>query len=464
MSTKRERDNTTPVRVASLRIRNILGIEQVEVRPGSVTLVEGRNGEGKTSILEAFKAVLSGGQDATLLRNGAASGEIVLVLDDGTQIEKTVTAERSDLKVRHAEFGKLPQPRTYINRLLDSFSLNPVDFLLAKKDKQLELLLEAIPLHVRPADLAGITDLCSMDLDFDKHALQVLAAVGKDLYDQRTGYNRSAKERRTAAAEMKKALPAEATAGNAQEALRDAKAEQATFLNHINSESERINRSADETRAEERRAFETRRDALIKERDVEIEAIRTHYQGLLDAAGQKLNTQLDSVAKAQQHEHEKLAKERQVRTDELAKKVAAAEAAMQTFIHAAAAREHVTKLEEGAATNERKSRDLTEAIDELETIKAALVEKLPIRGLEIRGTDIYIDGVAFERVNEARRVRMAIELAMLRAGSLPLLCCDGIERLDSASLEALENVAKENGVQLVMARVTDSDLAVKVIA
>ena len=47
------------MKVAKINIKSILGIDEMEIKPGKITLVEGRNGAGKTSILEAIKAALN---------------------------------------------------------------------------------------------------------------------------------------------------------------------------------------------------------------------------------------------------------------------------------------------------------------------------------------------------------------------------------------------------------------------
>src|SRR5688572_4313641 len=94
------------LRVAALRIRNILGISTAEIKPGRVTLIEGANGKGKTSILEAFRSVLSGGHDATLLRKGQTDGEIVMVLDDGQEIRRDISESKSSVTVTHPQAGE----------------------------------------------------------------------------------------------------------------------------------------------------------------------------------------------------------------------------------------------------------------------------------------------------------------------------------------------------------------------
>jgi len=79
------------MRLAHVRIHNILGIDELEFDAGAFTVIEGRNGGGKTSVLEALKSVVRGGEDVTLLRKGAAEGEVVWLFDDGTQARKRVT-------------------------------------------------------------------------------------------------------------------------------------------------------------------------------------------------------------------------------------------------------------------------------------------------------------------------------------------------------------------------------------
>jgi hypothetical protein len=431
--------NDRPVRVAALRVSNILGITTAEIRPGLVTLIEGANGLGKTSILESFRAVLSGGHDCTLLRNGSDKGEICLLLDDGTEIRKTVTAEKSSTKVISPEFGQVSKPATFLDRLRDAFALNPVDFLLCKKDARLQLLLAAIPLKLNPRDLAGITGLCSTKPNFDQHAMITLSAIAKDLYDQRTGVNRVAKEKRTTANEMAKALPPEAAGeGSPMEALQSARQGHQQFRLLYDSHAKAIDGDAAK-----------KKDELRAEASTRIEEIRA-----------KLQKDIEDVDGAAKVSHEMLAEERSQKEPTYLKAIADLEASAATHARTETTRKHLGELNQSADKFEETSKQLTEALGELDQIRAALLDELPIKGLTVDNGDIYIDGVPFDRLNESRRVRLAIDVAMLRAGSLPLLCCDGLESLDSASLIALENAAAEMNIQLVLARVTDGPLSV----
>ena len=58
------------LRIAHLKISNILGIDELEFSPAGFNDIRGKNGTGKTSVLEAIKAATGKGHDATLLRKG----------------------------------------------------------------------------------------------------------------------------------------------------------------------------------------------------------------------------------------------------------------------------------------------------------------------------------------------------------------------------------------------------------
>ncbi|MGL4458723.1 MAG: AAA family ATPase, partial [Plesiomonas shigelloides] len=144
------------MRIAHVKISNILGIAELEFTPEGFNEISGPNGTGKTSVLEAIKAVLTTGHDATLLRNGADKGEAILVLDDGTEISKTVTADRSSNSIRR-EGKKVPRPAEAIKALTDLYSANPIEFLRARKQDRVKVLLETMPLEADVEKLEEIT-------------------------------------------------------------------------------------------------------------------------------------------------------------------------------------------------------------------------------------------------------------------------------------------------------------------
>lgn len=451
-----------PVRVSGLRISNILGIEEMEIRPGAVTVVEGQNGKGKTSTLEAIKAVLSGGHDATLLRHGAESGEIVMVLSDGVEITKTVTAEKTDVKVQHPNFGKMPRTRTYIERLLDSFALSPVEFLLAKPDKRVDLLLGAIPMKVDEAEIADALELCTdVEIDTGRHALQVLAAIEKTLFDQRTGLNRAAKEKRSTATEMKRAIPI-GTSEDCDQALAAARAAYTRQQADYHGAREAAVGDIDRDKSQAMAAATTAIERAEAEWRTEVAELNARFKARIDDL--KESRAKDDAAYDQERSKklETIDGIHAGRGELLQKAVADAEAAMKGAAGADQARKVVFDMEARAGRLEEDSQVRTDLIEDLARVKTKLLADMPIPGLEVRDGDIYLGGVPFDRVNESERVRLAFRVAAIRTGNLPLICIDGAERLDSNSLAAMEEVAADMGLQLVLARVTDGPLAIRV--
>ncbi len=263
------------MQISKITIRSILGIDELEFSPAGFTSIEGPNGTGKTSVIEAIKAAVTPGHDATLLRNGAEKGEIVFVLDDGMTITKTVGADKSTTDVRDAEGKKVGRPAETIRALLDMMSVNPVEFLTAPKKERVKVLLESMPL---PLDAAKLTKLSGIKVgaDPDTHALHVIELVSKQVFEARTVTNRVVKEKDATISQLRQAMP-EAAAG--------------------------VEGSEDEIVAQVEAATATRDKTLGKIRD-KIDGIKAAAQDNIDAKRTKLQMDIDALKAAAQAEVE----------------------------------------------------------------------------------------------------------------------------------------------------------------
>lgn len=450
------------MKVREIEITNILGIDSLTIRPGALTVIEGRNASGKTSVLEALKAVLSGGHDPSLIRNGADESEVLITLADGIELWKRITPERSTLTVRHPQFGKISKSQAWLDKIVDSISLDPVAFLTAAPRDRVNILLEAIPMQVSAEQLGFLPAAVLDGKNLDGHALEVLGAIGKELYDQRTGVNRAAREKRATAAQISGTLPPAAPiaeGGWAQkvEELRGT-------LSELQSGTRK---RVEALREEARAAADAAKDACSKyvtEVNAELERRIAELRAEADRRKADVVAKRDAkITAANEHRDVLLAQEQaayEPHLKELNEQLGQARAMLEQETRAAQTRQFVERLQTDATDLERQSEQLTEAMRQLDSVKASLLEKLPIADLEISGGDILVDGIQFDRVNESRRVRLAIEIARLRAGELSLIVVDNIERLDSASFEIFKAAALESGLQFIAAKVTDSQLQV----
>lgn len=449
------------VRLHEIQIRNVMGITELEIRPGQVTIIEGKNGSGKTSILGAIRAAIGGGHDATLLRNGSSSGEVVLLLEDGKRIEKRIGRERSSSTVTDPERGKIAKPQTFMDDLIDKFSLNPIDFLSSKAAQRVELLLESLPMKLSEMDVIDALELCASKHDLSGHALQVIQAIAKDLYDQRTGVNRTLKDKISTIAEMKKALPEEVT--TEVDYAGEVEAAQTAYLDFQKDVLERRAAISANCTALQRRnesASNAEIKSLEQERDRRIAEIREDFELRISGAGTVCKAVLQNAQEAKDGALAELQAAVDGKEQPLKDRIADARAKSETNSRSASTRKHLETLKTGAKVLESDSENLTAALAQLDELKSALLERLPIKGMELRDSDIYLDGVPFDRVNEARKVQVAIEVAQLRSGRLPLIVVDGLERLDSATFAAFIAEVKTRNIQLIATRVTEGKLQV----
>lgn len=433
------------MKISHIRISNILGLDELEFSPEGFTQISGPNGTGKTSILEAIKSVLATGHDATLLRKGADKGEVVLVLDDGMELSKSVTATGSTTSVRR-DGKKLTRPAEAIKALTDSMSVNPVEFLLAPKKDRVKALLEAMPLE---ADTKHLSDLAGFPIKATPgvHALHVISQTYQQVYDERTGTNRAVKEKTATINQLEAAIPPAPAGVEGSEEELDAAI-----------------RTACDSRDTMHGKIAKKLDGLRVDTQTQIDAIRAKLQTDIDALKAAASTQVDAIKASLAEQEGKAAAARHAASEKctaattpLSQQLAiirndreASGRRQQTLDTIANMRTELETLTADAQTQ-------TQALEAIENYKSELLASLPIPGLEVRDGEIFRDDVPFDRLNTAQQVDIAVELAKLRAADLGIVCVDRIECLDSASLEAFKEAALASGLQFFITRVGDAD-------
>lgn len=436
-------------RVKKLSIRNILGIEELDILPGRVTIIEGSNAAGKTSVVEAVKAVVTGGHDATLLRRGTEEGEVVLLFDDGVELRKKVGPNGSQLSGRHPTMGRISAAQTYLNGLTDRLSVNPVEF-LTSSDRAVKLI-EAMPLTIQQDLLAGAvegTGIPVPDLR-GRHALEALEVVRKLVYEERTGENRVAKEQRTTSEQLARSLP---------ESFQSS-----TVLENQLHDAEGAHKDADRELQRKLAAVDADRARALGEmrerRDAEILRLHEEIRRVEREAEQQMGVTRADFESAK----EALVIERRPQVNQLGNRVTE----IREQLKGSARYENTLSMLEAASAKARKheeaSERLTVALARLEHLRAHLLKQLPIPGVEIIDGEIHRNGIPFPRLNHAQQVKLAVEVARLRAGDVPLVCVDGLECLDQLTFDVFVEELAESGLQAVVTRVSEGPLQVRTV-
>lgn len=440
------------MKIQHLKIENILGIQNLELTPGgTLTEISGDNGLGKTSILEAVKAATQTGHDATLLRKGADKGEIVLVMDNGIELHKRVTATKSSLDLVK-DGKKIPKATDTIKGLTDLLSVNPVDFLTAPKKKRVEVLLEAMPIEADPTRLEQITGI-PVTAQPGVHGLALIEMLHQQVYDDRTGTNRAVKEKESTINQLELAMP-EAPGGmeGDEDDLR-AKIDQAQAA-----------------RDAETRRIDTKLSGIRNDSAARVQALKDEAQAKIDAIRNELAESVERERSTLADIESKAAKQRQKAVDafnEAAQPLSTAIAAIAANRDAAAKRkvtlETIANMEAEAHDLREDAKKQTDALTALEAYKSELLNSLPIPGLEVRDGEVLRNGISFDRLNTAQQVDIAIEIAKLRAGDLAICCVDRFEALSPTTLEAFIERAKQSNLQLFVTRVDAGDMTIRTV-
>lgn len=437
------------MQIQKITINNILGIQSLEFDAGQFNSIEGRNGQGKTSVLESIKAVLKTGHDATLLRHGEEKGEIVLVLDDGQSIAKKVGADSSTTEIRDANGKKVARPAEALKAITDMLSVNPIDFLNAPKKDRVRVLLEAMPLEV---DAEKLSDIAGVEVTAEPgvHALQVISATHKIVYDERTGTNRAVSEKKSTINQLRNALP---------ELPDNVDGDEDTLVAKIN----------DATTARDTKLAKIRdkMDGIKVTAQKSIDDLRTTLQANIDklkADAQALVDEIQANVADNQAKATAATDNTKSTWQQTVEPLLAAQAIIRNNREAVGKRkqtmETIEKMEQDLELLEEVAASQTKALTDIEQYKSDLLDNLPIPGLEVVDGEILRNGIHFDRLNTAQQVEIAVKIAKLRAGELGIVCVDGLELLDSAKFEAFRESAIDSGLQLFVTRVGNNELTI----
>lgn len=417
------------MQVSRIKIMNFMGIESLEFKAGQFVAFTGRNGSGKTSGLEAIKTAIGSGHDASVVRNGKEEAVVELGIDDGSMIRARVTESGTTREIRDQSGKKVSAPASVLKTLVDSLSVNPIEFLFAKPERRAQIILEAMPLQVDLDRMEAITGTIPKATG---HALDVIRAERKRIYDERTETNGAAKGKRSTIVQLQAAISSEHE-GVSQQSEEELRAQLEAVQEAKFAEIQRINSKLaqiSEVIIGEIAALE----AQIAEKKAKLSEQSAKANGAREMAEAK--AQADSA--------------------EIRAELKVIESSREAAIRERQTRETIKAMDLEASRLESISVTQTLILGQLDEYISELTSSLPIHGVEIIEGVVKVDGVPFDRVNTARKIEIAVEIAKLRPGKLGLICVDGIEALDEDAFEQFKERAISSGIQMVVTRVSSN--------
>lgn len=417
------------MKIINLKSENFKRIVAIDITPtGNMVEIAGRNGQGKSSILDAIWCALAGLSNAPKqpIRAGQLESNIVLTLGtdkpeiivtrnfkpkaDGSEITSKITVESVD-------GARFPSPQAVLDKLLGALTFDPLQFERMDAREQYNTLRAFVP-----------------GIDFD-----AIDDANRGDYDRRSAANRKAKEARAAAAAIKvdPNLPAEAVSADALIAKLDEAGKHNADIEMRKANREKLRDQA----ARMAEQAKTMIDNAVRLR-AEADALCVSA-GKIDDERSALVAKLDAAPLLPEP----------IDTAAIRAEIAGCNAVTEG-IRQRNERERLLKVAEAA---EQEAQEYTLNMDkrEVEKREAIAAAKLPVAGIEFGNNALLYKGVPFEQASDAERLTVSIGIAMAMNPKLRVIRVRDGSLLDDSSMAVLARMADEHDYQ-VWIEVVDS--------
>ncbi len=395
------------MKIIKLTAENIKKLVAVEITPkGNVIKITGKNGAGKTSVLDAIRFALGGNSEiqSQPIRKGEKKAKAELDLGDYI-VRRTFTENGSSLIIENKEGARYGSPQAMLDAILGKLSFDPLGFMRLDPAKQFETL-------------KSLTGVDTSDIE----------AKRKTAYEERTAVNRELKsvESRYNAISVPLDVPE-------KETLSTEIADKITKANEvINNHEKAVEKN--------KRLTEdiTRGQAKIDQLKEEIKKCKEAVKKL--EIERELNLLLTKV-------------------DLPDVKVLQVELAnVDSRNKAFRLKQDKDKLKTELDEQKKKSEKLTTDIETLDQEKLNRVSsaKFPIEGLAFGEGFITYGGLPLDQASDAEKLRVSMAMAMAMNPKLRVLRITDGSLLDSTSMKIIEDMAKNNDYQVWVEVVDES--------
>lgn len=398
------------VKINSLEFENVKRIRAVSLEPAQsgLTVIGGKNGQGKTSVLDSLAWALGG--EAYKPSEATRKGSVIppslkVKLSNGLIVERK--GKNSALKVTDPSGSKGGQQ--ILNQFIEQLAINLPKFLNQTSKEKANTLLKII----------GVGD-----------KLYELENKEKSIYDQRTAIGRIADQKKKFASEMTtyEGIPLEPL--SAAELINQ---QQAILAK--NGENQRKRDNCYVLQAERNRLAE--KVNTLKE---ELEK----YQKLLIKADKDMTIAFKSAEELQDEN-----------TEELQKNIADIDA-INIKIRANLDKE---KAELDAEDYMKQYNLMSEQIEQLREEKMNLLKSanLPLPGLSVEDGELTYNGFKWDAMSGADQLKVSTAIVRKLNPECGFVLLDKLEQMDIDTLNEFGKWLESEGLQAIATRVSTGD-------
>jgi hypothetical protein len=387
------------VKIVRLEAENLKRLRAVEIEPdGNVVVISGRNGQGKTSVLDAIWFALGGGpamrDTARPIRDGAEHASVALDLGD-IRVTRTWSGEKTSLKVESADGARYNSPQQMLDGLVGRLSFDPLAFAQQDEKSQLATLLSLVELPFDPKLLDG---------------------QRRALYEDRTVIGREVKT-------------LEGHLAGLPEADGDVPAEEVNAADLI----------GDLRRAQDALRHREQTEKSYHESVARVQRLRAEFA----AAKAEMDDLAEQVASLPTAPDPTSIEADLQAVDETNRKVRAANERLRVAeLLEAKQGEYDTHTEKIALLDQEKA-------------DAVAAAKMPIDELGFTDDGVTYRGVPFKQASAAEQLRVSVAMALALNPTLRVIRITDGSLLDSANMALIEEMARDRDAQVWIERVSE---------
>ena len=398
------------MKINRLEIENVKRIHAVMIEPSKdgLTIIGGKNRQGKSSVLDAIAWALGGNKYKPSQAANADSTippRLKVIMDNGLVVERK--GKNSDLKVTDPEGQKGGQ------QLLDSFveelAINLPKFMEATGKEKANTLLQIIGVGPQLAELEQ---------------------KEKSLYQERLYVGRTADQKEKFAAE--------------QPYYPDAPEEPVSASELIREQQEILARNG------QRQQWAREYDKILADLEKNENAIDAYERALRDL--KKERETLESKRKAAEKTPAELKMES---TEELERSIDN----IELINRKVRANLDKAKAEEDAKQYRDQYTELTNAIEDVRKQKTSLLDSadLPLPGLSVKDGELIYNGQQWDNMSSAEQMIVSTSIVRKLNPKCGFVLLDKLEAMDLDTLKEFGAWLEQEGLQAIATRVSTGD-------
>ena len=398
------------MKINRLEVENVKRIHAVMIEPSKdgLTIIGGKNRQGKSSVLDAIAWALGGNKykpSQAANSDSTIPPRLKIIMDNGLVVERK--GKNSDLKVTDPDGQKGGQ------QLLDSFveelAINLPAFMNASGKNKANTLLQIIGVGPKLAELEQ---------------------KEKSLYQERLYVGRTADQKEKFAKEQPYYPDAPEAPVSASELIR----EQQEIL----------------ARNGQRQQWRREHDSIIEKILKTNEEIKAH-----EASIRTLRAQLEELDGQRRASEKTPAELKMESTEELERSIES----IDTINRKVRANLDKARAEEDAREYRDQYTHLTQALEDVRKQKASLLDSadLPLSGLSVKDGELIYNGQQWDNMSSAEQMIVSTSIVRKLNPKCGFVLLDKLEAMDLDTLKEFGAWLEQEGLQAIATRVSTGD-------